>query len=265
VTDADGATKGDAPAHARDASLTCGALSGGQRHLVYFLRCVAPCFCPADRARRWPLFGKRSPPPVDVLVLDEAFNCLDADVRPRCLRLALEVKAAGTALLVVAQDMHELAVLCDDAICVAGGRVAQGPEPFAKLVSPSPKHRAATRAYVDAYWELERDMKAAAGHPALTPAAYAAAAGAELRRVIASLPPLRRWGPPWDGSRLARGDVVEIDGLGAQRRFNGKRARVVAGLAGEGASARIKVKLADGQVLAVQRCHLKRAAATTGA
>lgn len=56
-----------------DATFVCGALSGGQRHLVYFLRALAPVFVAS--------LGRSMVPQVDVLLLDEAFNCLDTEVR----------------------------------------------------------------------------------------------------------------------------------------------------------------------------------------
>lgn len=235
----DGAVAADAAACVADAALTCGALSGGQRQLVYLLRCLAPCFAP----------GARGAP--DVLVLDEAFTGLDARVKPRALRLAREARAgARVALLVVSQNLHELAALCDECACVAAGRlVDRGPAP--DFLRPArPGAHAAAAFYLDAYWALERDMRAAAG-PALPPEALARAAGAELRRQIAGLPALRRWGPPWDPRAPARGAAVEVGGLEAQRRFNGRRGRVLGAGAG-----RYRVRLADGQVLGVRRCHL---------
>ncbi|KAH8052905.1 hypothetical protein JL720_14841 [Aureococcus anophagefferens] len=122
---------GDPYTFARDAALTCGALSGGQRHLVYFLRCLAPCFCP-KRERFLPvcLWQKQSPSRVDVLLLDEAFNCLDAHVRPRALRLARHcVDAFGVSVVVVCQNLHEMAAICDDACCVHGGALVEAPRP----------------------------------------------------------------------------------------------------------------------------------------
>ncbi len=235
----DGAVAADAAACVADAALTCGALSGGQRQLVYLLRCLAPCFAP----------GARGAP--DVLVLDEAFTGLDARVKPRALRLVREARAgARVALLVVSQNLHELAALCDECACVAAGRlVDRGPAP--DFLRPArPGAHAAAAFYLDAYWALERDMRAAAG-PALPPEALARAAGAELRRQIAGLPALRRWGPPWDPRAPARGAAVEVGGLEAQRRFNGRRGRVLGAGAG-----RYRVRLADGQVLGVRRCHL---------
>ena len=56
-----------------------------------------------------------------------------------------------------------------------------------------------------------------------------------------------------------RGDAVRIDGLGAQRRFNGKKGRVLGEL-GEGAAHRVKVALPDGQSLAVRRSNLAKVA-----
>ena len=239
----DGAVAADAAACVADAALTCGVLSGGQRQLVYLLRCLAPCFAPAPPHGGGPA----------VLVLDEAFTGLDAHVKPRALRLVREARArARVALLVVSQDLHELAALCDEVACVARGRlVARGPAPA--FLVPGPGRHADAAFYLDAYWALERDMKAATG-PALPAEALARAAGAELRLQIAGLPTLTTWGPPWDPGDLPRGAPVEVGGLEAQRRFNGKRGRVLGADAG-----RYRVRLADGQVLGVRRCHLRAA------
>ena len=257
---------GDPYTFARDAALTCGALSGGQRHLVYFLRCLAPCFCP-KRERFLPvcLWQKQSPSRVDVLLLDEAFNCLDAHVRPRALRLARHcVDAFGVSVVVVCQNLHEMAAICDDACCVHGGALVEAPRPVRELAAvagpAAAKLHADARTYVDAYWELERDVRERdPGAARLAVSAYAAAAGEELRRAVASLPPVAALGPPWDAVVLARGDAVRIDGLGAQRRFNGKKGRVLGEL-GEGAAHRVKVALPDGQSLAVRRSNLAKVA-----
>jgi len=252
---------GDPYTFARDKLLTCGTLSGGQRHLVYLLRCVAPCFAP-KRERFLPFlwWQKQSPAPIDVLLLDEAFNCLDAHVRPRALALARRcVTEHGAAAVVVSQNLHEIAAICDDACCMCDGEMVEAPRPLREegdLLVPHSKHHAKCLEYTNAYWDLERDMKAAAGRPALDGAAYAAGAGEELRRTIASLPEPVTCGPPWDATELARGDAAVVRGLGAQRRFNGKRCRVL-GHAGAGAAARVKVQLADGQTLAVRRANLE--------
>ena len=195
----DGAVAADAAACVADAALTCGALSGGQRQLVYLLRCLAPCFAP----------GARGAP--DVLVLDEAFTGLDARVKPRALRLVREARAgARVALLVVSQNLHELAALCDECACVAAGRlVDRGPAP--DFLRPArPGAHAAAAFYLDAYWALERDMRAAAGRRS--------PGGGRARRRRRAAPADRRpagppaVGPAWDPRAPARGAAVEVGG-----------------------------------------------------
>ena len=204
---------------------------------MYLLRCLAPCFAP----------GARGAP--DVLVLDEAFTGLDARVKPRALRLVREARAgARVALLVVSQNLHELAALCDECACVAAGRlVDRGPAP--DFLRPArPGAHAAAAFYLDAYWALERDMRAAAG-PALP-------GGARARRRRRAAPADRRpAGPPAVGPALgprapARAPPSRSGPRGAGR-FNGRRGRVLGAGAG-----RYRVRLADGQVLGVRRCHL---------
>ena len=82
------------------------------------------------------LWQKQSPSRVDVLLLDEAFNCLDAHVRPRALRLARHcVDAFGVSVVVVCQNLHEMAAICDDACCVHGGALVEAPRPVRELAA----------------------------------------------------------------------------------------------------------------------------------
>lgn len=219
---------------------TCGELSGGQRQLVYLLRGLAPVFAPQ----------RRFLPRVDVLILDEAFNCFDADIRPRALRLARRTLDYGVGVVVVNQVLHEVAVLCDDAVFVHDGAVVDA-APAAEMLEEGRKDaHPECRRYVEAFWELERDMRQAAGKDDV-----ASSCGAALATTIASLPDLHFLGPPWDSHDLRRGDKVTIIGLAAQRRFNGKTALVLARLDPRG--FRFKVKLKDSQTLAVKRANLE--------
>ena len=145
-------------------------------------------------------------------MLDEAFTGLDARVKPRALRLVREARAgARVALLVVSQNLHELAALCDECACVAAGRlVDRGPAP--DFLRPArPGAHAAAAFYLDAYWALERDMRAAAG-PALPRRRSRA-----RRRRRAAPADRRPAGPPAVGPALgprapARGAAVEVGG-----------------------------------------------------
>lgn len=222
-------------------SATCGELSGGQRQLVYLLRGLAPVFAPQRRLL----------PRVDVLILDEAFNCFDADIRPRALRLARRTLDYGVGVVVVNQVLHEVAVLCDDAVFVHDGVVVDA-APVADMLKEDRKdaHPECKR-YVQATWELERDMRQAAGKED----DVASSCGAALAATIATLPDLYFVGPPWDSRDLQRGDKVTIIGLAAQRRFNGKTALVLGRLDPRG--FRFKVKLKDSQTLAVKRANLQ--------
>ena len=155
---------------------------------------------------------------------------------------------ARVALLVVSQNLHELAALCDECACVAAGRlVDRGPAP--DFLRPArPGAHAAAAFYLDAYWALERDMRAAAG-PALPPEALARAAGAALRRQIAGLPALRRWGPPWDPRAPARGGCRRpahlADGHARERLGEGERAPIGAKVIPLGGDKRARAAVAQ--------------------
>ncbi|KAJ8608931.1 hypothetical protein CTAYLR_005310 [Chrysophaeum taylorii] len=238
----------DAATCVLDKSVVCGTLSGGQRHLVYLLRALAPVFV-ADLGRRWT-------PRVDVLILDEAFNCLDAEVRPRALRLARRAIArGGVAAIVVDQVLHEVGVLCDQAVFVHDGAIVDRDDDAMRMIRHGaarerPRHPETDR-YVDAFWSLERDMKLATGKSADLPPC-----GAEIQAAIDDLPEIHFLGPPWDAALLERGNAVRIVGLTSQRRYNGKAAVVLSRV--EGDPFRYKVRLRDSQTLAVRRANLVR-------
>lgn len=224
----------------------CETLSGGQRHLVYFLRALAPIFVPARRR----MFAPR----VDVLLLDEAFNCLDTDVRPRTIRLVrFAIEKRGVAAVVVDQILHEVDVLCDDAVFIHDGCIVDRGSSFDMCrddhdptgASRKQKHPDCQK-YVDEYWSLERDVKEAASRD-MRPC------GEELREIIADLPPLNFVGPPWEPEHLERGSTVRICGLDKQRRYNGKTGLVVRRVD----EFRFKIRLQDTQTLSVRRGNLE--------
>ena len=222
--------------------LTCGELSGGQRHLVYLLRGIAPLFVPPDR-HQW------YSPKVDVVLLDEGLNCLDAEVRPRTIRLIRYlVTNNNVACLVVTQILHEISILCDDALFIDDGAIIDGgsAHDFVSNDKTTAQHPRA-KEYVTAFWDLERDMKRAAGRSAVLPPC-----GTDLQASIAALPDLLFAGPPWEPRMLQRGELVTIRGLQAQQRFNGKDAVVIGPLD----LFRFKVRLKDSQSLAVRRVNL---------
>lgn len=197
-----------------DSTFVCGALSGGQRHLIYFLRALAPVFVAS--------LNRSMLPQVDVLLLDEAFNCLDAEVRrkhycdetvvrylqlkvrPRVIRLVRcvchhclairnrsyvglsrhVVDNCGVACVVVNQILHEIAVLCDDAVFVHDGEIVDRANVKEMIASDGNLvlRQADCRKYVEAYWSLERDMRSAAGKSRILPEC-----GDEMRRTISAL------------------------------------------------------------------------------
>ncbi|KAJ1458862.1 P-loop containing nucleoside triphosphate hydrolase protein [Pelagophyceae sp. CCMP2097] len=250
--DGDSLEYGDATVYLADKNITCGTLSGGQRHLVYLLRALAVVYAPE---RGW--FGQTrlEASPDLVLVLDEAFNCLDAHVRPRVLRLVRHaVTSRGVSAVVVTQVMHEIAAVCDDAAFVHDGAIVER-LPAASLIRGASAQKDC-KYYVDAYWDLERDMRAAANYDDAD--TVRERCGAELVRQMAAASPILLAGPPWERAALRRGEKVQVVGLTAQRRFNGRAAVVLATLE----DGRIKVKLADQQTLGVRRSNVRLAAST---
>mmetsp|Transcript_7325 Transcript_7325/g.22560 ORF Transcript_7325/g.22560 Transcript_7325/m.22560 type:complete len:481 (-) Transcript_7325:287-1729(-) len=231
----------DAAQVIQENTLTCGELSGGQRHLVYVLRALAPAFAPK----------RRFVPRIDVLLLDEALNCLDADVRPRTMRLIkYAVKTQGIACLVVTQILHEICALCEDCAFVDDGSVVEtGAVKDLVPRDATPAHPR-FQTYVRAAWDLERDMHAASSTER-NGEASSKPCGAELSAAMNALPELLFLGLPWDTQDPRRGDIVQIRGLQAQQRFNGKEAVVLGRLD----AFRFKVR-ASKQTLAVRHANL---------
>jgi ABC-type glutathione transport system ATPase component len=81
-----------------------------------------------------------------LLVLDEPFSALDPTLASHLLALLLEVKARGTALLLVSHDLPLVAGLCDQLLVLKEGQpIAQGPTRQFLSDSEHP--------YVRALWE----------------------------------------------------------------------------------------------------------------
>lgn len=63
-----------------------------------------------------------------LVVLDEPFSALDPTLGGHLLSLLLDLKAGGTALLLLSHDLEAVRVLCDQLLLLRGGRaVGQGP------------------------------------------------------------------------------------------------------------------------------------------
>ena len=71
-----------------------------------------------------------------LLALDEPFSALDATLSAHLLALLLQVKAEGTALLVVSHDLPAVEILCDHLLLLRDGQtLCQGP--IGQLLSDS--------------------------------------------------------------------------------------------------------------------------------
>jgi ABC-type dipeptide/oligopeptide/nickel transport system ATPase subunit len=81
-----------------------------------------------------------------LLVLDEPFSALDATLAGHLLALLLEVKAGGTALLLVSHDLPLVAGLCDQMLVLRNGEPA-GQGPTGQFLSNS------EHPYVRTLWE----------------------------------------------------------------------------------------------------------------
>jgi len=109
--------------------LRFGTLSGGQRHLIYVLRNFA------------------SNP--DVIVGDELLGGLDAFRQPRVLHMLRRMKEeAGTAILYIGTELHQLRLVADSLGFMSGGKICElGP---AEEVMDFPKHPA-TKDYISMF------------------------------------------------------------------------------------------------------------------
>merc|ERR1712078_869387 len=94
-------------------------LSGGQKHLMYVLRCLS-----------------RNP---DVLICDEVLGGLDAYRQPRVLHMLQRMKCElGTSLLYISTELHQMRIIADSVAYLSRGRISEfGP---AEDVLESPKH-----------------------------------------------------------------------------------------------------------------------------
>lgn len=80
--------------------------------------------------------------------------------------------------------MHEIAVLCEDAVFVHDGEIVDRANVKEMIATDGnlELRQADCRRYVEAYWSLERDMRSAAGKSRILPEC-----GDELRRTISAL------------------------------------------------------------------------------
>jgi len=123
-----GEPEGTPADYVRD-GLQYGSLSGGQRHLMYVLRCFAA--------------NPR------VLVCDELLGGLDAWRQPRVLHMLRRLKKeAGTAVLYIGTELHQLRLACDSIGFLHKGGVCElGP---AEEILDFPKHPA-VKDYIQQY------------------------------------------------------------------------------------------------------------------
>jgi ABC-type glutathione transport system ATPase component len=99
-----------------------------------------------------------------LLVLDEPCSALDPTLAAHLLALLLEVKARGTALLLVSHDLPLVAQLCDQVLVLRDGNpVAQGPTRQFLSDSEHP--------YVRALWEALPRLDGRIGPEATPPPA----------------------------------------------------------------------------------------------
>jgi len=112
--------------------LKYGVLSGGQKHLIYVLRCLA------------------SAP--SVLVCDELLGGLDAIRQPRVLHMLRRMKEEmHTSILYITTELSQLKLICDDIGYLSGGVMSElGP---ADDVLDCPKHPDC-KEYVNSYRSL---------------------------------------------------------------------------------------------------------------
>ena len=87
-----------------------------------------------------------------LLVLDEPFSALDPTLAGHLLALLLEVKTAGTALLLSSHDLRAVRTLCDRTLVLHGGEALCQGETGQLLSDPSHPH---LRALLDAVPALD--------------------------------------------------------------------------------------------------------------
>merc|ERR1712216_409351 len=108
-----------------------GELSGGQKHLIYVLRCFA-----------------RHP---DVIVGDELLGGLDAWKQPRVLHMLEQLKKEGASILYITCELHQMRLVADGLAYLSEGRLVELGS--AEDVLEFPKHPA-TKEYVSAFKSL---------------------------------------------------------------------------------------------------------------
>eukprot|EP00929_Paragymnodinium_shiwhaense_P071153 TRINITY_DN36153_c0_g1_i1.p1 TRINITY_DN36153_c0_g1~~TRINITY_DN36153_c0_g1_i1.p1 ORF type:complete len:590 (+),score=165.58 TRINITY_DN36153_c0_g1_i1:93-1772(+) len=111
--------------------LCYGGLSGGQKHLIYVLRC----------------FAQRP----DVIIGDELLGGLDAWKQPRVLHMLRRIKEEGTAILYISTELHQVKIVADGLGYLSEGTVVE--YGAADDVLTVPKHPT-TKEYVSAFRSL---------------------------------------------------------------------------------------------------------------
>jgi len=96
---------GNPKEYVRD-GLKYGSLSGGQKHLIYILMCLARC--------------------PDVILCDEVLGGLDAIRQPRVLHMLKRMKnEAHMSLLYITTELHQLRVIADSIGFISAGQICE--------------------------------------------------------------------------------------------------------------------------------------------